>query len=129
VGSQLTKAPQRPEPELKSDLDTPAGSTSALAVQPADTNEFGWHETSGRRIFFKGRHQFVFTKEDESGSECETATKYTHREELRGALAWLFFLFFRGTLKRGYAKMASDFKAVVEAQYATQGGNGAQAPT
>ena len=94
--------------------------TSTSTVQTADSDGSSWHETKSRRIFFKGRHQFGFTKEDESGSECETATKFTHREELSGALAWLFFMIFRGKLKAGYAKMASDLKAVVEAQYATQ---------
>ena len=123
AASKLTQAPRRPvidESKLKSDAD-PSASTST--VQTGDNNE-------GSRGYFEAHHQFGFTKEDESGSESDTTTKFTHREELRGALAWPFFIIFRGKLRRAYEKMARDFKAEVEKQYATKRlGNGAPVPT
>jgi len=91
-------------------------STRTPKVKTATEEGFSWVEKKGHPLVFEARHRFGFTKEDESGNECDTKTKFSHRVQLKGALAWVYFTFSKRKLKATYMNLVEKLVAEVTAQ-------------
>jgi len=114
------KTPRRAtvDSKFQVDLDKWMFNKRTAKIKTAEESEFSWIEKKGSSFFFVARHRFGFTKEDESGNECEDKTTFTHRVHSNGILAWWTFVTSRKKSRAKYERMANEVKKQVEEQYA-----------